>query len=59
MAYFDCDVLIILSKPIFNLLNEKKYILDIDGPVLTFLNAKKKVQESFGWILQSVHPQHI
>lgn len=43
-SIFDCDVLIILSKPIFNLLNEEKYILDIDGPVLTFLkNAKKKV----------------
>lgn len=40
----DCDVLILLSKPVFNLLNEKKYILNQNGPILKFLeNANKKV----------------
>jgi hypothetical protein len=43
-SIFDCDILILLSKPIFNLLNEKKYILEPAGPIIEFLSdANRKV----------------
>lgn len=45
-SIFDCDILILLSKPLFNLLNEKKYILEPDGPIIKFLSdANRKVSK--------------
>jgi hypothetical protein len=36
---YECDTLIILSKSLFNLMGENKYILDINGPVIKFLKS--------------------
>jgi hypothetical protein len=47
---FDCDILVLLSKPIFTLIDEKKYIFDKNGLMISFLRKAREKVRNIIWM---------